>query len=62
MKMIKPIVNISKVMDAYDGILCGWGGVLYNGVSIIPEAWDALIGLRKSGKKNRAAQQHGLSG
>ncbi len=51
MKMIKPIVNISKVMDAYDGILCGWSGVLYNGVSILPEAWEALVGLRKNGKK-----------
>lgn len=51
MKMIKPIVNISKVMDAYDVILCGFNGVIYDGESFFPEAIDALVRLRKNGKK-----------
>jgi HAD superfamily hydrolase (TIGR01459 family) len=51
MKMIKPIVNISKIMDAYDIILCGFNGVIHDGVEFRPEAIDALIRLRKNGKK-----------
>ena len=30
MKMIKPIVNVSKIMDAYDVILCGFNGVIHD--------------------------------
>ena len=51
MKMIKPIVNVSKIMDAYDVILCGFNGVLHDGTDFKPEAADALIRLRKNGKK-----------
>lgn len=51
MKMIKPIVNISKIMDAYDAILCGFNGVIYDGIEFKSEAIDALIRLRKNGKK-----------
>lgn len=51
MKMIKPIVNISRVADAYDAVLCGFNGVLHNGVSLIPEALEALLYFYKNGKK-----------
>jgi len=51
MKMIKPIVNISKIMDAYDVILCGFNGVIHDGASFKPDAIDALIRLKKNGKK-----------
>ena len=49
--MIKPIVNISRVADAYDAVICGFNGVLHNGVSFIPEAAETLIELYKQGKK-----------
>lgn len=51
MKMIKPIVNISKIIDNYDVILCGLEGVLTEGGDILSEAKEALINLRKAGKK-----------
>lgn len=51
MKMIKPIVNVSKVADAYDAVLCGFNGVLHDGVSFRAEALEALLYLYKSGKK-----------
>lgn len=51
MKMIKPIVNVSKVADAYDAVLCGFNGVLHDGVSFRAEALEALLCLYKSGKK-----------
>lgn len=51
MKMIKPIVNVSKIMDAYDVILCGFNGVIHDGAAFKPEAIDALVRLRKNGKK-----------
>ncbi len=51
MKMIKPIVNLSKITDAYDAVLCGFNGVLHDGVSFIPEAVKALAGLYKNNKK-----------
>lgn len=51
MKMIKPIVNLSKVIDAYDAVVCGFNGVLHNGVALIPEAMETLIELYKHGKK-----------
>lgn len=51
MKMIKPIVNLSKVIDAYDAVVCGFNGVLHNGVAFIPEAMETLIELYRQGKK-----------
>lgn len=51
MKMIKPIVNISKIMENYDVIIVGLGGVLSDGAEIRPEALTTLINLRKAGKK-----------
>lgn len=51
MKMIKPIVNISKIMDSYDVIVCGFNGVIYDGEQFDKEAIDALIRLKKNDKK-----------
>ena len=51
MKMIKPIVNISKLMDAYDVFVCGLNGVIYDGINFNADAIDALLRLRKNGKK-----------
>lgn len=51
MKMIKPIVNISKVADNYDTFVLGFNGVLTDGAGIYPEAANALISLYKNGKK-----------
>ena len=28
MKMIKPIVNIAKVIDAYDAVICGFNAAI----------------------------------
>lgn len=51
MKMIKPIVNISKIVENYDTILLGFNGVLTEGSGVRPEAVEALINIRKYGKK-----------
>ena len=51
MKMIKPIVNISKIMDAHDIIICGLNGVIFDGASFKSEAVEALLRLRKNGKQ-----------
>ena len=51
MKMIKPVVNISKIMNAHDVIVCGLNGVIYDGNSFSSDAIDALIRLRKNGKQ-----------
>ena len=51
MKMIKPVVNISKIMDIHDIIICGLNGVIYDGFNFKPEAVEALIRLRKNGRQ-----------
>lgn len=51
MKMIKPIVNISKVIDNYDAVVVGFSGVLSEGGDIKSEALNALINIKKSGKQ-----------
>ena len=51
MKMIKPIVNISKITDTFDVVLCGLDGVLYDGETFKREAINALISLKRNGKK-----------
>ena len=50
MKMIKPVVNISKLMDMHDVFVCGLNGVIYDGLNFKPEAVEALMLLRKNGK------------
>ena len=49
--MIKPIVNISKIIDNYDIVVVGFYGVLTDGSAIKSEAVDALIHMKKAGKK-----------
>lgn len=49
-KMIKPIVNISKVMNAYNTVIVGYNGVLSDGSGIKQEASDALVEMKKAGK------------
>lgn len=51
MKMIKPIVNISKVVDAFDTIVVGFNGVITDGKNVKSEAVTALINLKKNGRK-----------
>lgn len=51
MKMIKPIVNLYKVIDNFDVVLIGFNGVISDGAFIRPETVQALFNLRKYGKK-----------
>jgi len=51
MKMIKPIVNISKVIEEYDTIVVGLRGVLSDGLHVKQEALNTLIQLKKQGKR-----------
>ena len=50
MKMIKPIVNILKIIDNYETYVVGFSGVLSDGASIKSEAVSALVNIKKSGK------------
>ena len=49
--MIKPIVNILKIIDNFDVAVVGFSGVLSEGSGIKSEAINALINMKKSGKK-----------
>ena len=51
MKMIKPIVNLSKIADDYDTFVFGFNGVLSDGNNILPEAIGCLNKLATMGKK-----------
>ena len=51
MKMIKPIVNISKILENYQLVVTGLEGVVSEGGNILPEAKEALIRIKKSGQK-----------
>ncbi len=51
MKMIKPIVNLSKIANDYDTFVFGFNGVLYDGEKIFPEALKTLNNLSALGKK-----------
>ena len=51
MKFIKPIVGISKIIDGYDGVVCGFNGVLSKGENINVEALQALQKIAQSGKE-----------
>ena len=42
MKMIKPIVNLSKIAEGYDTFIFGFNGVLYDGGSVMPSAAECL--------------------
>lgn len=51
MKMIKPIVNISKVIDAFDVVVVGLDGVLSEGNGILSDAKNALLKFKENNKK-----------
>ncbi len=48
--MIKPIVNILKIIDNYDDFIIGFSGVISDGSSVKSEAVTALINLKKADK------------
>lgn len=50
MKMIKPVVNISKIIEPYNTVIIGLNGVLTEGEGVKSEAVDALVRLKKNGK------------
>lgn len=51
MKPITPIVGISKIIGAYQTVVCGIGGVLTKDDGMSPEALKALQSLHESDKK-----------
>lgn len=51
MKMIRPIVNVNKVIDNYDAVIVGFNGVVSDGETVHHEAVNALINIKKHGKK-----------
>ena len=46
-KMIKPVVNISKVIEPFDTVIVGLYGVLYDGRSFKTEAVEALKAMKR---------------
>ena len=50
-KMIKPIVNLSKIAEDFDTFVFGFNGVLYDGKHCFPEVADCLRNLNAAGKK-----------
>ena len=50
-KMIRPIVNTAKIIEDFDAVIVGFSGVLSDGAVIRKEAVDALINMKKNGKK-----------
>lgn len=51
MKQITPIVGISKIIAPYNGIICGFDGVLTKGNGISSEALKALKKMSEAGKE-----------
>lgn len=51
MKIIKPIVGVSKIIDNYDTVVSGFNGVLYDGLQTNAEALHALKKCAAHGKK-----------
>ncbi len=51
MKMIKPIVNLSKIIDNFDVIVLGLYGTIFDGHEFWPETKSSIESLYKSGKK-----------
>lgn len=45
--MIKPIVNISKIIEKYDTVILGLRGVITDGKIIKPDVINALINIKK---------------
>lgn len=51
MKFIKPVVGISKIIDNYEHIICGFNGVLSKGNNVNAESLKALDECCKNGKE-----------
>ncbi|MBR2299203.1 MAG: HAD hydrolase-like protein [Alphaproteobacteria bacterium] len=49
MKPITPIIGISKIIGAYDSVVCGYDGVLTKGKGISSEALKALKNMHDQG-------------
>jgi len=49
MKQITPIVGISKIIGAYDSVICGFDGVLTKGNGIASEGLKALKNMHDGG-------------
>lgn len=49
-KMIKPIVNISKVIEPFNTVVVGCSGVLTEENGVKSEAVEALVSLKRKGK------------
>ena len=47
--MIKPIVNVSKIIDAYDTVILGFRGVVADGKAIKPDVINTLVNMKKKG-------------
>ncbi|MDO5386160.1 MAG: HAD hydrolase-like protein [Pseudomonadota bacterium] len=50
MKMIRPIVNIGKIIEPYEAVIVGFNGVLTDGNGIAADAVNALVEMKKRGK------------
>ena len=46
-KMIKPIVNMAKIIDKYSTVILGLRGVITDGKEIYPDIANTLINLKK---------------
>ncbi len=60
MKMIKPIVNLSKIADNYDTFVFSYNGAIHNGSVIIPSAAECLTRLASLHKKIIIISNSGL--
>ncbi len=49
MKFIKPIVGLSKIIQNYDAVICGFNGVLSKGDGVNTEALHALLKCHEAG-------------
>ena len=52
MKMIRPIVNVRKIIDPFDAVIVGFNGVLTDGNGIKQDAVNALINMKKAGNSD----------
>lgn len=49
--MTASLASIAQIADQYDAVLCDVWGVLHNGRRIFPAAANALVRLRRAGKR-----------
>ena len=51
MQQVKPIVGVSKIIDLYDAVICGFNGVISKKQGINLEAVNALFKMSEAGKE-----------